>query len=301
VTSAIPTIGAEIILRRPSMLGEGALWDARQARLYWIDILEHRVFCFDPLSGENQEFDVGEAVGTVVLTQDDKLLLALRSGFAVFDPESGRQKPIFDPRLSRQEGRFNDGKCDPLGRFWAGTIVDSDDARGNGALYCLDRDGTTTRKLAGVTCSNGLCWSADSQTFYYIDTPTYQVRAFDFDASTGHIETPRVAVELTRDEGLPDGMTIDSEGQLWIALFDGGKVLRIDPNTGQRTYQVIVAGGGNVTSCAFGGPRLDQLFITTARVGLSPEEQRTSPDAGSLFVATVPFLGVPSTRFGGTF
>ena len=295
--SAIFQIDAEVIHRRPSTLGEGSIWDAARQRLYWVDIIEHRVFCFDPETGINQEFDVGEEVGTVVLTRNDKLLLALRSGLFVLDPMTGKLSALTDPRLSADEGRFNDGKCDPEGRFWVGTMAEGPEAEGKAALYCLNADLTATRKFGNVTCSNGLCWSGDNQTFYYIDTPTYQVVAFDFDAPTGALENRRVAFELTRAEGAPDGMTIDAEGQLWIALFDGGKVLRVDPRTGTRTFQMNVPGGGNVTSCAFGGKDLDQLYITTARVGLSPEDSATLPDAGSLFVAKLPFGGVPAHRF----
>ncbi len=298
VSTSIPQTRAEVVLRRPSTLGEGALWDADQQRLYWVDILEHRVFVFDPTTRENREFQVEEDVGTVVITRDEKILLALRSGFAELDPTDGTLRHLGDPRESPLEGRFNDGKCDPEGRFWAGTIVDSEEANGLGALYCLNTDHSVTRKLEGVTCSNGLCWSADRKTFYYIDTPTYQVRAFDFDARSGAIENSRVVIELTRQEGAPDGMTIDADDQLWIALFDGGKVLRVDPRSGERTYEVLVPGGGNVTSCALGGPELRQLYITTARVGLSLADVSTLPDAGSLFAAEVPASGVPSYRFG---
>lgn len=301
MTAAISQCEAEIIYRRPSTLGEGSIWDAESERLYWVDILEHRVFCFDPQTGSNREFDVGENVGTVVLTTNNKLLLALRSGLAVLDPKTRKLSALTDPRLSLEEGRFNDGKCDSEGRFWVGTMAEGSDSEGKAALYCLNTDLTTTRQLGDVTCSNGLCWSGDRRIFYYVDTPTYQVRAFDFDPVSGAIKNPHVAVELTHAEGAPDGMTIDAQGQLWIALFDGGKVLRVDPDTGARTYQVTVPGGGNVTSCAFGGKDLDQLYITTGRVGLSTEQKQTLPDAGSLFVANVPFRGVPAHRFAHDF
>lgn len=303
MTTKIPESHAEVVLRRASTLGEGSIWDTEAERLYWVDILEHRVFCFDPETRSNQEFDVGEDVGTVVVTTNDKLLVALRSGLAVLDPRTHKLRTLTDPRISLEEGRFNDGKCDPDGRFWVGTMVEGDEERGGraegkGALYCLSTNLTTTRKFGGVTCSNGLCWSGDKRTFYYIDTPTCQVVAFDFDAQSGALKNRRVAFELTSAEGAPDGMTIDAEGQLWLALFDAGKVLRVDPRTAARTYQVIVPGGGNVTSCAFGGKDFDQLYITTARVGLSPEQSATLPDAGSLFTARVPFQGVPAHRFG---
>lgn len=299
MTENLPSRVAEVVFRRSSTLGEGSLWDVGQGLLYWVDIVERLVCIFDPKTHENRTFDVAEEVGTVVVSRNDRLLLALRSGFASFDPVSLLLRPLADPRKSPLEGRFNDGKCDPRGRFWAGTMAEGPDARGRAALYCLDTESSIHRKLAGVTCSNGLCWSADARTFYYVDTPTYQVAAFDYDPETGNIANRRVVIELARDEGAPDGMTIDAEGQLWIALFDGGRVLRINPEDGKRTFQVLVPGGGNVTSCAFGGEGLDQLFITTARIGLSAERSASEPDAGSLFMARVPFAGVPSCRYGG--
>src|SRR5690606_10237951 len=192
----------------------------------------------------------------------------------------------------------NDGKCDPAGRVWVGTMAEGAEATGKVVLYCVEKDLTASAKIPPVTCSNGVCWSADARTVYYVDTPTYQVLAFDVDADTGALANRRVCIELSRAEGAPDGMTIDAEGQLWIALFDGGRVLRIDPKNGERTFQVRTPGGGNVTSCAFGGKDLDHLYITTARIGLTSEERALQPDAGSLFVAQVPFKGVPAMRFG---
>jgi sugar lactone lactonase YvrE len=295
---SVPSVVAEVAYPRASTLGEGSLWDVQQGLLYWVDIVEEQVFLFDPERGQNRAFDLGEEVGTVVVTNNDKLLVALRSGLVVFDPETGRLTDICDPRQSAEEGRFNDGKCDPRGRLWVGTMSEGPERKGKAALYCLDSDLAAIQRLGGVTCSNGLCWSTDERTFFYVDTPTYQVRAFDFDADAGTIDGGRVVIELSRDEGAPDGMTIDAEGQLWIALFDGGRVLRIDPKGGERTFQVLIPGGGNVTSCAFGGANLDQLFVTTARIGLSAERRGDEPDAGSLFVARVPFVGVPSARFG---
>lgn len=301
MTSSIAETRAEVLLRRPSTLGEGALWDVEQQRLYWVDILGHKVFCFDPKTGANNEYDVFDDVGTVVVTKSGELLLGLHSGLALLNPTTRTLTPIKDPRKSTAEGRFNDGKCDPLGRFWIGTYSEGVGQAGKGALYCLETDLSTTRKLGNVTCSNGLCWSADRRTFYYVDTPTYQIAAFDFEPETGALSNRRAVAELTNAEGAPDGMTIDADGQLWVALFDGGKVLRIDPRTGARTYQVLVPGGGSVTSCAFGGDGLDQLFITTARVAHSPEDLARLPEAGSLFVARVPFQGVQSPRFAGNF
>ncbi len=298
MSSRAQKIQAEIVVRRPSTLGEGSLWDEKNQRLYWVDILEQRVFVFDPETSEQREFFVGQDVGTVVLTSDDQLLLALRGGIARLNPNTEELGPFYDPRSSEQEGRFNDGKCDPQGRFWVGTFSEGLGAEGKAVLYRMEAWGVASEQLRGVTCSNGICWSADSRTMYYIDSPTYRLEAFDFEPQRGSLMTRRVVFEFDpQSEGVPDGMCIDEEGQLWVALFDGGRVLRIDPRSGECTLEVEVPGGGNVTSCAFGGPRLDQLYITTARIGLSEQQKAELPDAGSLFVARVPVRGTASHRF----
>lgn len=288
---------ADVVFPQPSELGEGSLWDAARGLLYWVDIAQHKVFAFDPQSRSNLAYDVGEDVGTVVLTQNDKLLLALRSGFAVLDPTTGALQRLEDPESDKPHTRFNDGKCDPRGRFWAGTIVEGSGKRGDGGLYCLHTDLTIEKKLDGVSCSNGLCWSRDQRRFFYIDTPTYQVWAFDYDPDTAQIAGRRTVVELPKSVGAPDGMTIDEEDRLWVALFDGGKVIRIDPASGAIDFEVLLPEAGSVTSCAFGGPRLDQLYVTTARAGLDAERRKREPRAGSLHVAAVPFRGVPAFRF----
>ncbi len=276
-------------------LGEGSLWDERQQVLYWIDIAQNKVFRFDPKNNSNLAFDVGENVGTVVVTLNGKLLLALRSGFAWLDPDTGRVTRIADPESNKPHTRFNDGKCDPRGRFWAGTMVENSQ-KGDAALYCLDTDLSVTRKLTGVSCSNGLVWSRDSRRFFYIDTPTLQIQCFDYDLDRARLGQRRVVAELAPGTGAPDGMTIDVQDGLWVALFGGGKVVRMDSITGKVDYEVGVA-APNATSCAFGGADLDELFITTARVGLDEASRRKYPLAGSLFAAKVPFKGVPARRF----
>jgi len=281
--------------RMPCDLGEGSLWDEQGQVLYWIDIVQNKVFRFDPKNGSNLAFDVGENVGTVVLTINDKLLVALRTGFAWLNPETGRLTRITDPESDKPHTRFNDGKCDPRGRFWAGTMVENS-SKGDGALYCLDTDLTVTRKLTGVSCSNGLVWSRDSRRLFYIDTPTRQIQCFDFDPETASLSSPRTVVEIPAEAGAPDGMAIDEEDGLWVALFGGSKVVRYDSATGEANFEISVA-APNVTSCAFGGRQMQELYITTARVGLNREERDRYPLAGSLFSADVPFRGLPARRF----
>jgi sugar lactone lactonase YvrE len=292
------SISAEPVWTGDCELGEGSLWDEERSRLLWVDICRNRVCVFDPADGSNQVSDVGENVGTVVLTQSRKLLLALRSGFAWLDPATASVTKLSAPEGYRpDQERFNDGKCDPAGRFWAGTMVETGPP-GSGALYCLDTDLTISKPLSGVTISNGLVWSRDRSTFYYVDTPTQHVRAYDFDAGSGRLSNERVAVAIPRDWGAPDGMAIDESDHLWIALFGGGKVVRADPASGRFDCEVAVP-ARNVTSCAFGGSDLDELYVTTARIGLDPEQRRAQPLAGSLFRAKLPYRGVPAARFGG--
>lgn len=287
----------DVAFPNPSELGEGSLWDTEQQRLYWVDIVQQKVFCFDPRNGSNLAFDVGESVGTVVLTKQGLLLLALRSGFATLDPRSGRLQRLSDPEAHLEGNRFNDGKCDPRGRFWAGTMVEKGPS-GGANLYCLHRDLRVERVLEGVSCSNGLAWTADERRLYYVDTPTRQVHAFDFDAETGALSGRRVVFEVPAELGAPDGMTIDSDDHLWLALWGGGRVVRVDPVAGKLETELAIP-AHNVTSCAFGGEGLNDLYVTTARVGTPAERLAALPLAGSLFRVRLPWHGVPAPRFAG--
>jgi sugar lactone lactonase YvrE len=193
--------------------------------------------------------------------------------------------------------QFNDGKCDPAGRFWAGT-VDFTDFERLGNLYRLDPDLSVHRMLEGVQISNGIAWTLDGTEMYYIDSRLHRVDAFDCDLETGEIENRRVAFHIPEEMGLPDGMTIDGEGMLWIALFKGSRVSRWDPFE-SRLLQTVDLPVSNVTSCAFDGENLDQLYITTARRWLNAEQLEKQPLAGGLFRAYVGVTGVPAFEFAG--
>ena len=295
VVMASDGVVAEVVFPSPCTLGEGSLWDVEHQILYWVDIVDNKVYGFDPRNRSNLAFDVGESVGTVVVARNGQLALALRSGFAWLDRTTGVVAKIHDPEADQPDTRFNDGKCDPQGRFWAGTMVEGGPP-GRAALYCLGPDLNVKKHLDGVTVSNGLVWTRDGRSLYYVDTPTHRVDCFDFDGVTGSISRRRVAVEVARELGSPDGMTIDENDRLWIALFHGSRVVCVDPGSASIEFEVKVP-ATNVTSCAFGGPELDELYITTARVGLSADALANEPLAGSLFRAKVPARGVPSVRF----
>ena len=290
-------ITAEPVFRCRSTLGEGSVWDHEQSCLYWVDIYEDKVFRFDPRRRANVAYDVGTNVGTVVVAQGGNLLLALRHELAWLDPETGRICPLVAPAPPVAGIRFNDGKCDPEGRFWVGTMSEAD-AAGVGILYCVEPDLSMSVKLTGLTISNGLVWQG--RAFYHIDTPTKLIRRFDYDPASAAITHPTVAADLTEAPGSPDGMCLDAEGMLWVALWGGSAVVRIDPATGAEVFRVELP-TRNVTSCAFGGDDLDELYITTARIGLSQAVLAAEPLAGSLFRAKLPFRGVPSSRFARAF
>ena len=287
---------AEPILEAKAVLGEGSLWDHQRNCLYWVDILDRKVNIYDPATGANSVFTVNQDVGTVVADTAGNLMLALRDGFARLNIDSGEVVMVAE---QKSEGiRFNDGKCDPAGRFWAGTMAD-DMAEGAGALYCLDTDRTVRRMIEKVTISNGLVWTLDTKYFYFIDTPTREVAAFDYDIDSGNISNRTAAFKIEEKLGYPDGMAIDEADMIWIAHWGGGKVTRWNPKTGKLLETITVPHASLVTSCAFGGPDLSELFITTATVDLNEEQKRSQTLAGSLFRVQLDVKGVPAFRFKG--
>jgi len=271
--------------------GEGPIW--HDERLLYVDIEGRRVIEFHPASGAERIIEVGERVGTVVPRASGGLVIAGDNGFSFLDPDSGQVRPIVDPEPDKKpDNRFNDGKCDPAGRFWAGTIS-TVKKTGDAALYMLDLEGKVHLKYPNVTNSNGLCWSEDAKTFYYIDTPTKKVRAFDFDNATGEISNERTAIDTSHLEGSPDGMAIDRAGHLWIAFCRGGMVACFEPGAGKELDRIVLPVSG-VTACAFGGPELKTLFLTTGQFPNQPEE-----NAGRLFAAEPGVAGLPSFAYAG--
>jgi sugar lactone lactonase YvrE len=290
----VKAVQASVVHPRQSELGEGSLWDVVTQRLYWVDIVQGRVMIYDPVRDENTEYDVGQSVGTVVLTEGERLLLGVREGIASFDLRTRVLDVIHRPEPDLPGNRLNDGKCDPAGRFVVGSIVERG-SPGTAALYALDPELRLRRLLSGVTISNGLVWSADGRYMYYIDTPTGLVQRYDYDLATGTLAHPRTVTKFQEHEGAPDGMSIDADGALWVATWGGSGVWRVHPESGERHLAVSVP-ARNVTSCAFGGRDLNELYITTARAGLDAEALDREPDSGSLFRVAVDARGVPDRR-----
>lgn len=280
-------ISVEPVGQHLSIWGEGPLW--HQNRLLYVDIEAYKILAYHPDTGEEKIWNVGERVGTVVARAGGGLVWAGDSGFHFLDESSGRSTPIGDPEPELPENRFNDGKCDPAGRLWAGSICLK--KQPEAALYCLHTDLRIEKKFSPVTNSNGIVWTRDAATMYYIDTPSKKIRAFDFDVNTSAISNERVLWDTQEDPSSPDGMTIDSEDRLWIAFCHGAKVVCFDPAT-SRVVEQIDFPALETTACAFGGPDLRDLYVTT---GLKPG--LAEPLAGRLFVCRPGAQGVEAATF----
>jgi sugar lactone lactonase YvrE len=272
----------DVVTEHTALLGEGPVWDDKQKVICWVDILNGAIHQYSPQQKKYTTIPVYQLIGTVAICTDGNFIAALQNGFAFIDRVSGEIIMISDPESHLPTNRFNDGKCDPAGRFWAGTmsVLEEPDA---GSLYMLANNKSHTKKLSQITISNGMAWNLHHQTFYFIDTPTFEVVAFDYDKHTGHIANKRTVIQIDKKQGYPDGMTIDNEGMLWIAHWNGWQVSRWNPNTGQKLSHIKLP-VAKVTSCAFGGENLEDLYITTAKVELTSEELLQQPLAGSLFV-----------------
>jgi len=277
-------------------LAEGPCWWTERQVLLWVDIEASRIGLFDPATGNNDFLHLPAHVGAVVPTSVGDLLIATAAGFMRMDPSTGAVTLLCDPELDRPGNRFNDGKCDPWGRFWAGTMAYDFEPLA-GALWRLDGDGVITRQLSQLTISNGLAWSRDRGMLYFIDSPTLRVMAFPLTSAGEIAGEPSICLYLPKDwDAVPDGMCIDAEGMLWIALFGGGCVTRWDPLHGCLLDRLALP-CRQVTSCCFGGPNLDQLFVTTARREMDAAALKTEPLAGGLFQADVGVKGLPADCF----
>ncbi len=292
-------VTVELVLDTKSALGEGAIWNPVTQRLYWVNITGRILNIYNPASNQNIELRTGQSIGTVVPSESGKAIVALQHGIYQMDIHTGSKKLIINPDSLITNNRFNDGKCDPAGRFWVGTMQ-SGGVKGNGALYRIDGDGSAHLMLEGVAISNGIVWSHGHTKMYYIDTPTQQVQVFDYDNETGAISNGKVAVEIPKEMGAPDGMAIDEKGNLWIALWGGSAVGCWDPATGKLVDKISVS-AKNVTSCAFGGNDLSILYITTATQGLNQETLDKYPLSGGLFKAKPGVKGVPAYFYKGSF
>jgi sugar lactone lactonase YvrE len=276
------TLGAEVAVPARCELAEGPVWDAARGLLRWVDILPGRVHALDPVTGAHRWFEAGDPVGTVGLTRGGGLVLALVDGFALAGHDGQDLRRIGEFTVDRSVVRFNDGKPDPWGSFWAGTMARQEQGGPPCSLYRLSPDGAVTELLGDVSLSNGLDWSDDRRVFYYADSNSGGVDAFGTDPDTGALSDRRRFVSVSG--GIPDGLTLDAEGCLWLAIWGSGELHRYTPDG--RLDTLVKFPVSQVTSAAFGGADLRTLYITTARENFTPADLREQPHAGDIFACT---------------
>jgi xylono-1,5-lactonase len=277
-----------------AVLGEGPVWVAREQALYWVDIKGRRLFR-RTFRGEFSEWQTPLRVGSLAPRAAGGFVAGTERGFAWVDPEQDRYELFANPEPDRPTNRFNDGKLDRSGRFWAGSMDDSEKSAA-GALYRLDAGRDPVRIDDDYKVTNGPAFSPDGRTMYHNDSARQIIYAFDVDEA-GAASNKRLFAQFGEGEGYPDGMTVDSEGCLWVAFWDGWCLRRFSP-AGERLVELEVP-VQRPTSCAFGGPDLDRLFVTSARIGLDEAALENQPQAGGLFVLSPGVTGLADVAFPG--
>jgi len=300
MTTLLPAAQAtlELVADARAALGEGPTWDAERAVLWWVDITAGRVHRFDPRTGDDAAIDVGSPVGAVALRRGGRLVAAVVAGLAVLDPAAEGIATLLNLDAGEPPLRCNDAKCDPAGRLWVGRMGLGAEP-GAGALLRVDDDLTVTTRLTDLTIPNGLGWSPDGRTMYFTDSTWGEVRAYPYDPATGAMGDGRLLARLAEGGAVTDGLTVDAEGCLWVALWGGNRVVRVAPDgtvCGRLKLPV-----SRVTSCAFGGPDLGDLYVTTAG-GTDPADAAAGaaePHAGGLFRCRPGVRGLPPVPFAG--
>jgi sugar lactone lactonase YvrE len=286
----------EIVVKAGDQLGECPLWCPRTGLLWWLDILKPALQSFNPRTTQHRVYPLpGKNCGCAALRAKGGFIVAMDSGLGSFDPATGRHEFLCHTEPDKTENRYNDGRCDRLGRFWIGTM-DAEIRQPSGSLYRIERDLTSRKEFDGLLVPNSIAFSPDDRTFYFADTPRHIIWAYDFDLDAGALSNRRVFADLTSRKGLPDGSCVDAEGFLWNAEFAGSRIVRYAPDGRvDRTIEVPVE---NPTCCCFGGHNLDTLYVTSASFPLRPE-QRTGSLAGSVLALDAGARGLPEAMFAG--
>ena len=291
-------INAEVVHAAEAALGEGCVWSPVEDLLVWVDITGQAVHRFDHSSGQPVSvWRYQDTIGNAAPRARGGLALGLGASVALTD-RVGAIETVIDLPDEPSSNKTNDGAVDPAGRLFQGTMSHTEPGAPVAALHRVDGDGTARRLLDGVCISNGIGWSPDEATMYYIDTMTFRVDRFDYDPGTGEIAGRRPFLTFDGSTGGPDGMTVDSEGCLWVAFFGGYHVQRFSPE-GERLETVVTPGAPQTTCCCFGGPDLDTLYITTARESIAGVSTEGEPNSGALFAADVDAVGLPTNLFAG--
>ena len=288
----------EHILATHNIVGEGPVWNVQEQALYWVDIQGHTIHRLQPETKEHQVFNVGVAVGVLACRQTGGLVLATKNGFALWDMQTQVLDIIANPEVGQPLKRFNDGAVDCKGRFWAATMNEEEEKQlPEGVLYRLDPDHSVHIMDTGFIIPNGIGWSPDNTRMYMTDSIRQSIYVYDFDQITGSIDARRTFVYTPDEQGVPDGLTVDSEGYIWSARWGGSKVIRYDPDG--NVERVIAVPALQPSSCVFGGKNLDALYITSASKGLSNEQRKAYPLSGDLFCLKTDIKGLEKFSFAG--
>lgn len=286
----------ELLLNEYMTLGEGPQWDENEQALYWVDTDGMSIQKYSMEDVKRETYQLDQKVGVAIKESSETLICALEDGIYRFNTRTMDKELIASPERDKPMNIFNDGKCDINGNFWIGS-VHREELANEGSLFCVKPDYSCKLVIGDITISNGMAWSHDNKTMYYIDSPTRHVYAMDFDQEQCMVSNCRVAIEFADDQGIPDGMTIDVDGNVWVALWGGYGVYKCNPDTGE-ILDYIELPVSNVTSCAFGGKEMDTLFITTAKAELTKEELAQQPLAGGIFSVKTDTKGFYSNKFG---
>jgi len=289
----------QCVVNANALLGEGTCWDSRDQCLWWLDIYAQTIHRYEPRTNRTQTFPTPERPGSLAVRDKGGLVLAMGRGFHFFDPLSGQLQPIVEAESKLSEIRMNDGRTDRQGRFWAGTMFEAEGKtpRPIGSLYSLNLDLTCRQAADGFTCSNGLAWSPDSRTLYFTDSGGPYVWAWDFDPATGEMSHRRVFIDLSSEQAVCDGATVDAEGGYWLTLPFKGKIQRYD--TDGKLMRTIALPVDIPTCCEFGGANLDILYITSATLKRTTLELQDQPWAGGLLAFDAGVKGLHACPFAG--
>ena len=276
-------------------LAEGPLWDSRQHVLYWVDIIEGKIHSYDPGANAFKSYSAGKLVSCILPRQKGGFLIAREHAVYSWDPHKVPER-MFSIDSEPSNNRFNDGKCDPAGRLWIGSM-DMEEKSATGSLYMIGENLKIDRKVRGLTVSNGLAWSPDNTMMYHVDSPTRRVFRYRYDPGSGRISDREVFVEIPAGEGFPDGLTTDTEGNVYVAQW-GGFCVSVWNSGGERISRISIP-ACNVSSCAFGGSDMKDLYVTTAAYGLSREQLKKEKFSGAIFRERSDIRGTEPDAFAG--
>lgn len=295
----------ELVLDAKAIAGENPNWNQEDESLYWLDMYKPAINIYNPQENRNEEIILEKRIGCMALRQkvSNNVIAGMIDGIYFIGLDKKKLTLIGNPEKAFPNNRFNDGKCDPEGRFWAGTMsMEGDEGKqdlpAESSLYFVNHDLTIKRKIRKIRIANGLAWDINKSLMYFIDTPSMEVTVFDYDKKSGDIENRRMAIQFPKGLGVPDGMTIDEKGMLWIAHFGGSRISRWNPGSGKMLEEYLFP-VLNITSCVFGGKNLNELYITTARAGLNVNKLKRQPFAGGLFRLKTHAQGAPTYKFSG--